>query len=52
MKGSRNHLRSFVKTLENYGVSYEPQLLSQDEYNSIIGTAMETGGQGKGNGKS
>ncbi|WP_457751986.1 DUF2202 domain-containing protein [Thermococcus sp.] len=50
MKGSRNHLRSFVKTLESYGVTYEPQLLSQDEYNSIIGSALETGGNGNGKG--
>ena len=46
MMGSRNHLRAFVKTLANYGVTYEPQLLSKDEYEAIIGSAMETG-QGK-----
>jgi len=50
MKGSRNHLRSFVKTLSTNGVTYEPQLLSKEEYDAIIGSAMETGGQGKGNG--
>ncbi|EEB74249.1 DUF2202 domain-containing protein [Thermococcus sp. AM4] len=49
MKGSRNHLRAFVKTLANYGVTYEPQLLSEDEYEAIVGTAMETGG-GNGHG--
>jgi len=43
MKGSRNHLRAFVKTLANYGVTYEPQLLSKEEYEAIIGSAMETG---------
>ncbi len=49
MKGSRNHLRSFVKTLSSYGVTYEPQLLSKAEYEEIIGSEMETG-QGKGKG--
>jgi len=50
MKGSRNHLRAFVKTLANYGVTYEPQLLSKEEYEAIIGSAMETGNGNHGNG--
>jgi len=49
MKGSRNHLRSFVKTLSSYGITYEPQLLSKAEYEEIIGSEMETG-QGGGGG--
>jgi len=52
MMGSRNHLRAFVKTLANYGVTYEPQLLSKEEYEAIINSAMETGpGGGRGNGR-
>ncbi|WP_457741955.1 DUF2202 domain-containing protein [Thermococcus sp.] len=49
MMGSRNHLRAFVKTLANYGVTYEPQLLSKEEYEAIINSAMETGGGKHGN---
>ncbi|MFA4700931.1 DUF2202 domain-containing protein [Pyrococcus kukulkanii] len=47
MKGSRNHLRSFVKLLESRGVKYEPQVLSKEEYKEIISSSMETGGKGK-----
>jgi len=44
MRGSRNHLRAFVSTLENmFGVKYGPQVLSQEEYEQIINTPMETG---------
>ena len=44
MRGSRNHLRAFVSTLENMlGVKYEPQVLSQEEYERIISSPMETG---------
>ncbi len=48
MMGSRNHLRSFVSQLEKKGVTYEPQVLSKEIYESIINSPMETGGQGKG----
>ncbi len=50
MMGSRNHLRAFVKTLSNYGVAYEPQLLSMEEYEAIINASMETGSNGQGHG--
>ena len=40
-KGSRNHLRSFVKNLASQGVNYEPQYLSLEEYNAIINSDME-----------
>jgi hypothetical protein len=43
LKGSRNHLRSFVKVLQRQGVTYVPQYLAQAEYNSIINSPMETG---------
>ena len=51
MKGSRNHLRSFTSTLQTQtGETYQPQYLSLEAYNDIVGTPMESGGQGKGNG--
>ena len=42
-KGSRNHLRSFVKVLGQNGGSYQPQYLSQEEYTSIVTSDRETG---------
>ncbi|AIF70098.1 hypothetical protein PAP_08585 [Palaeococcus pacificus DY20341] len=46
MKGSRNHLRSFVSNLKNYGITYEPQYLSKEEYEEIINSPIETGDSG------
>ncbi len=40
-KGSRNHLRSFVKNLETQGVVYVPQHLSVTDYNAIVTTSTE-----------
>jgi len=46
-KGSRNHLRSFVSTLERQeGDTYEPQYLHQEAYDAIVNTPSETGGRG------
>jgi hypothetical protein len=53
LKGSRNHLRAFVNTMENQiGARYQPQYLSHDAYQAIVGLVIETGrnGRGKGNG--
>ena len=44
MKGSRNHLRAFVSNLSTLGITYEPQYLTQDDYNAIINSQKETGG--------
>ena len=41
LKGSRNHLRSFVKTLLAQGVTYVPQYMSLSDYTAIISTPME-----------
>lgn len=41
-KGSRNHLRAFVKT---NGGNYVPQYISQAEYSSIINSPQERGRQ-------
>jgi len=43
MKGSRNHLRSFVSNLEKQGVTYLPLHLTQEEYDEIINSPMENG---------
>jgi len=46
MKGSRNHLRSFVSALKNQtGETYQPQYLSQEAYDSIINTPIERAGR-------
>jgi hypothetical protein len=37
LAGSKNHLRAFVGRLERLGVTYEPEILSQAEYDAIIG---------------
>ena len=44
MKGSRNHLRSFVSNLLNQGLAYVPRHLTQEEYDAIINSPMETEG--------
>ena len=36
LKGSKNHLRAFVKELKYRGVTYEPKHLSQEEFDDII----------------
>jgi hypothetical protein len=46
IRGSRNHLRAFVRVLERVGESYSPQHLSQSEYDDIISSSIE---QGSGN---
>jgi hypothetical protein len=48
-KGSRNHLRNFVKILLNQtGETYAPQYLSLELYQSIISGDIERGGPGGG----
>jgi hypothetical protein len=39
--GSRNHLRAFVRQIENLGVVYSAQVLSQEDVDHIIDTPME-----------
>jgi hypothetical protein len=49
MRGSRNHLRAFVSTLERQeGESYEPQYLDPETYDEIIGASVEPGANGSG----
>jgi len=53
MRGTRNHLRSFVSTLKTEtGETYEPQQLSQEAYEEIVDGEMERGGgYGRGRGR-
>ena len=37
LEGSKNHLRSFVRALAAQGVTYAPQTISQELYNTIMG---------------
>jgi len=43
LRGSRNHLRSFVKNLNNNGIEYAPQYLSNEAYLEIISSSNEKG---------
>jgi hypothetical protein len=36
IEGSKNHLRAFVDTLEKQGVTYEPQVISQELFDAIM----------------
>lgn len=42
-KGSRNHMRAFTGRLTDLGMVYSPTYISQEEYDSIINSPMETG---------
>lgn len=49
LKGSRNHLRAFVKNIANQtGEVYTPQYMTQEEYDDIVGTSIESGRQTNG----
>lgn len=41
LKGSRNHLRSFVSNLSNQGVTYVPQYMAEADYLAIVTTPKE-----------
>lgn len=41
LRGSRNHLRAFVGQIENLGLVYEAQFLSQEEVDAIVDSPME-----------
>ena len=44
LRGSRNHLRAFMKVLTQQGGSYVPQYISQAEFDAIVNSAVEAGG--------
>ena len=49
LRGSENHLRAFVSQIDRFYGGYEPSLLSQDEYEEIVGsTSSGPGGVGRG----
>jgi hypothetical protein len=43
MKGSRNHLRAFVRQIENLGIVYQAQLMDQADVDEIVNTPLERG---------
>lgn len=49
LQGSFNHLRAFTSTLMTQtGETYQPQFMSMDAYQAIIGESGMVGGQGRG----
>ncbi|MEA3404723.1 MAG: DUF2202 domain-containing protein [Pseudomonadota bacterium] len=42
LKGSRNHLRAFWDVFSSKGLTYEPQFISQEEFDEIVNSPMET----------
>ena len=42
-KGSRNHLRAYMRQVENNNGTYSPQYISQTEFDNIISSASEKG---------
>jgi hypothetical protein len=45
LKGSRNHLRAFIRQLTSLGISYIPVYITADEFEQIINSPMEKGNQ-------
>ena len=48
LRGSKNHLRAFVRNINSQGEIYAPQYMEQEDYNTIINAEMEKGNKGKG----
>lgn len=45
LRASKNHMREFYTQLQNRGGTYIPQFLAQQEYNDIVNSPKEHGGQ-------
>jgi hypothetical protein len=43
MSGSRNHLRAYVGQIEDLGIVYEAQYLTQEEVDAIVDSPLERG---------
>lgn len=43
LKGSRNHLRAFYSNILLLGGSYEPQYITQEEFDAVVESETETG---------
>lgn len=50
LRGSKNHMRAFVRNMERNGEKYSPQYINQETYQGIINSEQERG-NGMGNGK-
>ena len=37
IEGSKNHLRAFVGLLKNQGIEYNPQFISQELFDAMLG---------------
>ncbi len=48
-KWSRNHLRAYIKNINNNGGAYTPQYISPSEYTAIISSQQERGSTWMGN---
>ena len=46
-RGSRNHLRSFMRQIKNQDGTYVPQYISQEYFDSILKSAQERGWNGR-----
>ena len=42
-KGSRNHMRAFSRQISNRGGSYDPQFITESEYQAILNSPHERG---------
>lgn len=42
-KGSRNHMRAFVRQIERQGGTYSPQYISSSNYETILSSSQEKG---------
>ena len=51
LRGSRNHIRAFVRNISNQGVTYLPEYMEEEAFKEIINSEMERGGKGKRKGK-
>lgn len=56
MRGSRNHLRAFNRQLTTRGITYDPQYISTEDYQTIVSGETERGNQqgqqaGRGHGR-
>jgi hypothetical protein len=43
MKGSRNHLRSFISQIRSQGGTYQPIYITQEDFDAIVSSPRETG---------
>ena len=50
-RGSRNHLRAFVRTMERSGNTYQAQYLENAQYQEIVSGSVEQGGTNQRSGK-